>query len=97
MYIDSVIPLYLRESITKKYHSVGSAVLISHHSQFFFITAAHVIEKLKSEEAFIYFERTFYPIAGLPFYLSDCSPFGSRKEDPIDLAAMCLPEDFVEK
>jgi hypothetical protein len=97
MYSDSVIPFYLFKSATKKYKSVGSAVLISHRSKHFFITAAHVIEGLKGHKTFIYFERTFYEIGGFSAYLSDCSLFKSRNEDPIDLAVIPLPEGFVEK
>lgn len=49
MYSDSVIPFYSYSTDTKKYQSVGSAVLVSHRSQLFFITAAHVMESLQGK------------------------------------------------
>ena len=97
MYKESVIPLYSFDTVTKKYQSVGSAVLILHRSHLFFITAAHVIESLKEQKTFIYFERIFYELGGFPAYLSDCSLFPSRDDDPLDLAAIPLPEGLVEK
>lgn len=95
MYKDSVIPLYLHDADTKKYKSVGSAVLILHRSQLFFVTAAHVIESLKGKKTFIYFEKTFYEVGGFPAYLSDCSLFPNRNDDPLDLAAIPLPKGLA--
>lgn len=95
MYSDSVIPIYSYDACTKKYRSVGSAVLISHRSQLFFVTAAHVIESLGNDKTFIYFEKTFYEVGGLPAYLSDCSIFPSRNDDPLDLAVILLPKEIV--
>lgn len=96
MYSDSVIPFYSYSSDTKKYQSVGSALLVSHRSLMFFITAAHVIESLKGRKTFIFFENTFYEVAGFPAYLSDCSLFPSRDDDPLDLAAILLPEELAK-
>lgn len=96
MYSDSVIPFYSYSTDTKKYQSVGSAVLVSHRSQLFFITAAHVMESLQGKKTFIYFEQTFYEIGGFPAYLSDCSLFPSRNDDPLDLAAIPLPDGLVK-
>src|SRR5687768_299621 len=62
----------------------------------FFITAAHVMESLKGKKTFIYFEQTFYEVRGLPAYLSDCSLFPSRNDDPLDLAAIPLPEGLAK-
>lgn len=96
MYSDSVIPFYSYSTDTKKYQSVGSAVLVSHRSQLFFITAAHVMESLQGKKTFIYFEQTFYEIGGFPAYLSDCSLFPSRNDDFLDLAAIPLPDGLVK-
>ncbi|MEB0030565.1 hypothetical protein QN372_07410 [Undibacterium sp. RTI2.1] len=96
MYSDSVIPFYSYNNDKKKYQSVGSAVLVMHRTQMFFITAAHVMESLKGEKTFIYFEKTFYEVGGLPAFLSDCSIFPSRDDDPLDLAAIPLPEGLVK-
>lgn len=97
MYSESVVPFYSFDTITKKYQSVGSAVLILHRSNIFFITAAHVIESLREHKTFIYFEHTLYELGGFPAYLSDCSLFSSRNDDPFDLAAIPLPVGLVEK
>ena len=94
MYTNSVIPLYAYDGDTKKYHSVGSAVLVSHRSRRFFITAAHVIEQLQGKKTFVFFDDGFYDIGGLPAFLSDCSTFDSRNDDPLDLAAIPL-EEFI--
>ena len=95
MYVDSVIPFYSYDEDTKKYSSVGSAVLISHRSQLFFITAAHVLESMQGKKIFFYFERILYEVGGLPAYLSNCSLFSSRNDDPLDLAAIPLPEQIT--
>jgi len=92
MYSSSVIPLYSYNENTKKYKSVGSAVKILHRSQLFLITAAHVIESLKGKRVFIYFEKIFYEIGGFTAYLSNCSLYPSRNDDPFDLAAILLPK-----
>ena len=97
MYSDSVIPFYSYDIYTKKYKSVGSATLVSHRSHLLFITAAHVIESLDPEQTFIYVEQTFYKIRGLPTFVSNCSLFGSRDDDPLDLAAIILPKEVAHK
>lgn len=96
MYSDSVIPFYSYDTATKKYWSVGSAVLVSYRSHMFFITAAHVMESLKGQKTFIYFERALYEVGGFPAYLSNCSLFPSRNDDPLDLAVIPIPEGLVE-
>lgn len=62
----------------------------------FFVTAAHVMEGLKGKKTFMYFEQTFYEIGGFPAYLSGCSRFPSRNDDPLDLAAIPLPEELAK-
>ena len=96
MYKDSVIPLYLK-SIDNKYQSIGSAVLITYKGKLFFVTAAHVMEALNGEKTFIYFEQIFYEIAGFTAFVSDCSLFRTRNEDPIDLAVMPLPKKLFDE
>jgi hypothetical protein len=97
MFIDSVIPIYVYDSTTKKYQSVGTAVLILHRSELLLITAAHVIETLDKKQMCIYFEQTLYEIGGIPFYLSSLDPWGSRVNDPVDLAVSFLPKGLIEK
>jgi len=97
MHADSVIPLYAYDGDSKKYASVGSAVLISHRSRRFFITAAHVMEQLQGKKTFIFFDDGFYEIGGLPAFLSDCSMFDSRNNDPIDLATICIPDNLFQE
>lgn len=97
MYVNSVIPLYAYDGDTKKYHSIGSAVLVAHRSRRFFVTAAHVIEELQGKKTFIFFDNVFYEIDGLPVLLSDCSTFDNRNDDPLDLAVICIPDNLFQE
>ncbi len=104
MYKDSVIPIYIVEKNTKKFKSVGSAMLISHRAELLIITAAHVLESVSQQKSFIYLNCILYEVLGLPSYTSNCTLFGDRSNDPIDLAVMpiigevrkqCDKSDFI--
>lgn len=95
MYSNSVIPVYLYDSETKKYHSVGSSVLLSYRNRKFFVTAAHVMETVRAKKTFIFFEDVLYNIEGVTAYLSDSSLFGDRDNDPIDLAVMPILDHLL--
>lgn len=95
MYGNSVVPLYIYDSDTKKYHSMGSSVLISHKEQLFFITAAHVLESMKGRQSHIYFENTFFKMSNIRACISDCSQYLNRNDDPVDLAAIPVPKQIL--
>lgn len=91
----SVVPIYARSFIDKKYHSVGSAVLVLYKGVKLFISAAHVFEACKGMEGYIFIEDTFYQLIRVPVFLSNGDGYENRRDDPLDLAAMILSKDLA--
>lgn len=93
MYSQSVIPFYTRNKTTKKWHSVGSGILIVHQQQHMVVTAAHVVETLqKCQQSYLYIDQKLCEIGRLPFYTSPSGLFGSRQSDPLDIGVLPLPQ-----
>jgi len=96
MYTNSVVPLYIFDSFTKKYHSIGTGTLVRHLNKDLLVSAAHVFAKFNQRKTFIFISGKLYEIGGYSAYLWP-GHLEQGEKDPIDLGVMQLPSDMYSK